>query len=84
MTAEPLGNLDGVSLEALAEGRSGADEFHEIMDLLWSSPRVQSLSPAELEQRARAAWERFEHAPVRSFVPILVGRAVLAGLPAAS
>jgi hypothetical protein len=82
MTAEPPGNAAGLSVESLAEVRSEAEEFGEIMDLLRSSPRAQGLSPAELEQRARAAWSRFTQAPVRTFVPILVERAVLGELPA--
>jgi hypothetical protein len=56
-------------------------ELAEIMRLLRSSPRAACLSDEVLERRARVAWVKFEHAPVRSFVPLLVEREVLRNLP---
>ncbi|MBO0885198.1 MAG: hypothetical protein J2P17_33695 [Mycobacterium sp.] len=57
-------------------------EFVEVLRLLRASPRADELSDEALERRARAAWQKFEQAPVRSFVPLLVEREVLRNLPA--
>jgi hypothetical protein len=68
------------SVENLADQRSSEEEFHDVMDLLRASPRTRHLSDADLNKRARTAWTKFEHAPVRSFVPVLVEREVLRGI----
>lgn len=68
------------SVESLVEQRGSDGEFGEVMDLLRASPATRDLSDGELERHARAMWARFERAPVRSFVPILVEREVLSRL----
>jgi hypothetical protein len=81
MTANPDEPNSERSLEQLADRRSSKVEFTDVMDLLRASPRTRDIPADDLEKRARAAWEKFENAPVRSFVPILVEREVLRGLP---
>lgn len=73
-------NGSGRSTGALADRRGADVEFREVMDLLHASPDTRDLTEDELEDRARTAWARFERAPVRSFVPVLVEREVLRGL----
>jgi hypothetical protein len=81
MTGEPDEHNSEHSLEGLADRRTAEVEFTDVMDLLRASPRTRDIPDADLEHLARTAWAKFENAPVRSFVPILVEREVLRGLP---
>lgn len=62
------------SVEELADARSETDEMAQVVERL--QPRLTQLPTADLEARVRSAWESFAGAPVRTFIPILVERAV--------
>ncbi len=81
MTANPEEQNSERSFEQLADRRTSQVEFTDVMDLLRASPRTRDIPADDLEKLAREAWAKFENAPVRSFVPILVEREVLRGLP---